>query len=100
MSNPVDSKPHHGGDAAGVEAIAHIDHSADLDEKAKLSAYKGDAIEAENAELNMGVLEAVKLYPMATFWAFVMSTTIVSGPLDAFVSPPPHPLPFQGILFS
>jgi hypothetical protein len=26
----------------------------------------------------MGVLEAVRAYPMATFWAFVMSCTIVS----------------------
>ena len=41
---------------------------------------KSDAIEAENAELKMGVLEAVKLYPMATFWAFIMSFTIVSHP--------------------
>jgi SP family general alpha glucoside:H+ symporter-like MFS transporter len=79
MSNPADSKsPGGGGDVAEVEkATTNIDHSADLDEKAKLSAYKADAIEAENAELNMGVWEAVKLYPMATFWAFVMSTTII-----------------------
>lgn len=79
MSNPVESKAP-GGDLGEVEAhgAVHIDHSADLDEKAKLSSYKADAIEAENAELNMGVLEAVRLYPMATFWAFVMSTTIVS----------------------
>ncbi len=78
MSNPVDSKPR-GGDPAEVEAHpAHVEHSADLDEKANLAAYKSDAIEAENAELNMGVLEAVKLYPMASFWALIMSTTIVS----------------------
>jgi len=78
MSLPVDSKSP-GGDLAEIEGHhAHVDHSADLDEKAKLAAYKPGAIEAENAELNMKVLEAVRLYPMATFWAFVMSTTIVS----------------------
>jgi SP family general alpha glucoside:H+ symporter-like MFS transporter len=79
MSNTVDDKALGGGDAAEVEAqAAEIDHTADLDEKAKPSAYKADAIMAENAEHNMGVLEAVKLYPMATFWAFIMSSTIVS----------------------
>ena len=41
-------------------------------------AYKADAIEAENAEHNMTVMEAVRAYPMASFWAFVMSCTIVS----------------------
>jgi SP family general alpha glucoside:H+ symporter-like MFS transporter len=63
MSNPVESKSP-GGDLEEVEAQpAAIDHTADLD---------------ENAEHRMGVLEAVRLYPMATFWAFVMSSTIVS----------------------
>jgi len=85
MSNPIDAKPATGvvgggGDAAEVEKApqtAHIDNSADLDEKAKLAEYKAGAIEAENVELNMGVLQAVRQYPMATFWAFVMSTTII-----------------------
>jgi SP family general alpha glucoside:H+ symporter-like MFS transporter len=78
MSNPVESKSP-GGDLEEVEAQpAQIDHTADLDEKAALAAYKPDAIEAENAEHRMGVLEAVRLYPMATFWAFIMSSTIVS----------------------
>lgn len=43
--------------------------------------YKMEAIEAENAEYQMTVLQAVKAYPMASFWAFVMSCTIVSPPL-------------------
>jgi hypothetical protein len=34
-------------------------------------------IEAENVEHDMGVLDAVKAYPMAATWAFVMSCTIV-----------------------
>lgn len=41
--------------------------------------YRADAILAENAEHNMTVLEAVRAYPMASFWAFVMSCTIVSA---------------------
>jgi SP family general alpha glucoside:H+ symporter-like MFS transporter len=79
MSNPVDSKSY--GDAPEVEAtgdISQVEHAYDLDEKAKISDYKADAVEAENAEHNMGVLEAVREYPMASFWAFVMSFTIVS----------------------
>ena len=44
----------------------------------KVSDFKADAIEAENAEHNMTVLGAVKAYPMAAFWAFVMSSMIVS----------------------
>lgn len=47
-------------------------------EKAGIADYKADAIEAENAEHNMTVLEAVRAYPMASFWAVVMSCTIVS----------------------
>jgi MFS transporter, SP family, general alpha glucoside:H+ symporter len=68
-------------DDTAVEAQRHISHDNngyDLDEKAKVADYKADAVEAENAEHNMGVLDAVKAYPMATFWAFIMSFTIVS----------------------
>lgn len=86
MSGPADHKSPD-GDVVGLESqSAHIDHSADLNEKADLAAFKGDAIEAENVELRMGVWEAVKLYPMASFWAFVMSSTIVSTLFS--ISPP------------
>jgi len=47
--------------------------------------YKADAVEAENAEHNMGVLEAVRAYPMASFWAFVMSFTIIMESYDVFL---------------
>lgn len=47
------------------------------EEQAKVSDYKAAAIEAENEEHDMTVLQAVKAYPMASFWAFVMSCTIV-----------------------
>jgi hypothetical protein len=75
-------------DASGgpLEVDGQVGHSYDLDEKATAADYKADAIEAENAEHNMTVLEAVRAYPMASFWAFVMSSTIVSrlfpSPLD------------------
>jgi SP family general alpha glucoside:H+ symporter-like MFS transporter len=42
-------------------------------EKAEMSDFKASAIEAENAEHNMTVLQAVRAYPMASFWAFVVS---------------------------
>ena len=65
-------------DVAQIEKRpSHVDNSADLDANAKLAEYKAGAIDAENAELKMRVLEAVRLYPMASFWAFVMSSTII-----------------------
>jgi SP family general alpha glucoside:H+ symporter-like MFS transporter len=57
---------------------AQVEHQDVFAEKALAADYKAEAIEAENAEHNMTVLEAVKQYPMASFWAFVMSCTIVS----------------------
>lgn len=57
----------------------HVER-ADDEVKADMTQFKADAVEAENAEYSMTVLEAVKAYPMACFWAFVMSFTIVSCP--------------------
>ncbi|KAB8211083.1 MFS transporter sugar porter SP family protein [Aspergillus parasiticus SU-1] len=47
----------------------------DVDEKVDYD--RAGALEAEQAEHNMTVLEAVKAYPAASWWAFVMSFTIV-----------------------
>jgi SP family general alpha glucoside:H+ symporter-like MFS transporter len=41
------------------------------------AAHRAEAIMAENVEHNMTVIEAVKAYPWASFWAFVFSCTIV-----------------------
>jgi len=82
---PADSKSPGGPDVEVEGAFSHVDHAADLDEKAKVSDYKADAVEAENAEHNMGVLEAVRAYPMASFWAFVMSFTIIMESYDVFL---------------
>ncbi|RWA10274.1 hypothetical protein EKO27_g4827 [Xylaria grammica] len=65
--------------------VSQDEHAYDLDEKAHVADYKAGAVEAENAEHNMGVLEAVRAYPMATFWAFVMSFTIVMESYDVFL---------------
>ncbi|KAK5110936.1 hypothetical protein LTR62_005474 [Meristemomyces frigidus] len=61
------------------------DHQAVYAEKADVADYKADAILAENAEHNMTVLGAVKAYPMASFWAFVMSCTIIMESYDVFL---------------
>jgi SP family general alpha glucoside:H+ symporter-like MFS transporter len=65
----IESKQHH---------ALEIEQTAVYAEKAEIAAYRAGAIEAENVEHNMTVLQAVKAYPMASFWAFVMSCTIVS----------------------
>lgn len=75
MGNPIEKSS---GITPEVELGNDVDHTYDLDEKANIADYKAGAIEAETLEHNMGVLEAVRAYPMATLWAFVMSCTIVS----------------------
>ncbi|KAI8632201.1 alpha-glucosides permease MPH2/3 [Xylariaceae sp. FL1651] len=77
------NKAFNGGDPE--RRVSQHEHAYDLDEKAQMADYKADAVEAENAEHNMGVLEAVRAYPMATFWAFVMSFTIVMESYDVFL---------------
>lgn len=59
-------------------AAQEVEHDAIYAEKAAVADFRAGAIEAENAEHNMTVLEAVRAYPMASFWAFVMSACIVS----------------------
>lgn len=84
MSDGADIKPH--GDTHEVkaeQAFSQVENTYELDEKAKAANFKADAVAAENAEHNMTVLEAVRQYPMAAFWAFVMSFTIV--PLSCFL---------------
>lgn len=85
MSQPVDSKAYDDAPKAEAEGpVSQVEHADTLDEKAN---FRADAIEAENAEHNMGVLEAARAYPMASLWAFVMSCTIVSWALFSFPLP-------------
>ncbi|KAM0335350.1 hypothetical protein ACHAQA_000395 [Verticillium albo-atrum] len=76
MSNFVDSKSP-GGDSEIEGHDIKVEHGYSLEDKARITALKADAIEAENLEHNMGVPEAVRAYPMATLWAFTMSCTII-----------------------
>lgn len=77
MADIVEHKSN-GGDLHVEKAISLVDDSSNLDENAKLAQYRAAAIDAENVEHNMGVLQAVRAYPMAATWAFIMSCTIVS----------------------
>ncbi|KAJ7175438.1 maltose porter [Mycena filopes] len=52
---------------------------------AELASYKAEAMEAELAEHTMTVMEAVRAYPMACFWAFIMSFTIIMESYDVFL---------------
>ncbi|KAF2159163.1 hypothetical protein M409DRAFT_71180 [Zasmidium cellare ATCC 36951] len=52
----------------------------------KVSDFKADAMEAEKSEHDMTVLQAVKAYPMAAFWAFVMSSMIIMESYDVFLA--------------
>lgn len=76
MEKDSESKTYHGEEDMRNDSI--------YAEKADVADYKNDAIEAENEEHNMTVLQAVRAYPMASFWAFVMSCTIVSCILSRF----------------
>lgn len=76
MSGAVEKETDDGNERA--ISLVENSHDADLDQKAAFADYKADAIEAENAEHSMTVMQAVRAYPMASFWAFVMSFTIVS----------------------
>ena len=78
MGDAVAPNKDYGGDVHVEKAISHVDDSAALDEKAQAALYKTQAMDAETAEHDMGVVQAVKEYPMAALWAFIMSCTIVS----------------------
>ncbi|KAJ1338786.1 MFS transporter SP family general alpha glucoside:H+ symporter [Microdochium nivale] len=69
--------------------VSHVD----VDINSKPSDYKASAMEAESAEINMGVIEAVKAYPMAATWAFVMSCTIIMEAYCVFLMGNFIPLP-------
>lgn len=74
MSDPIDIKAH---DAQNEKGISQVEDSHNLDIEAKIEAFKAAAMAAEVEEQQSGVLQAVKEYPMAAMWAFIMSCTIV-----------------------
>lgn len=69
MSTEIETAPHRLSEKNNVEHVGDI--------KTDEANFRADAMEAENAEHNMTVLQAVKAYPMACLWAFIMSSTIV-----------------------
>jgi SP family general alpha glucoside:H+ symporter-like MFS transporter len=75
MNNVITEKP----TVSEVEAQPNSTggHVYDADEKAHYD--RTGAIDAEKIEHDMTVLQAVKAYPAASWWAFVMSCTIVSS---------------------
>lgn len=77
MSSQIESKDYrsHEEEMKTVRNFTQVEHA---EKPAALDSLRAEAIEAENVEHNMTVMQAVKAYPMATFWAFVMSFTIVS----------------------
>lgn len=65
------------GDDPEVQAQKNsVEHVYEVDKKN--SYNRAGAIDAEHLEHKMRVLEAVRAYPSASWWAFVMSCTIVS----------------------
>jgi SP family general alpha glucoside:H+ symporter-like MFS transporter len=85
MSEKIETTPV--GVAADTKGDAiEMEHNYDLDRDAKVADYKAGAIEAENVEHNMGVLQAVRAYPMASLWAFVMSSTIIMESYCVFLA--------------
>jgi len=66
MSAEIQNAPH-------SNEKPHIEHVAEKSD----ANFRADAMEAENAEHAMTVLQAAKAYPMACLWALIMSSTIV-----------------------
>ncbi|KAJ7918447.1 maltose porter [Mycena leptocephala] len=64
--------------ASEKDQVEHADNMNGAD-------FKADAMEAELAEHDMTVMQAVRAYPMACFWAFVMSFTIIMESYDVFL---------------
>jgi hypothetical protein len=50
------------------------------------SSAKKEAIHAEQADVNMGILEAIRTHKTAVFWSLMMSMTVVSIILSDGVS--------------
>lgn len=71
----MDIKSH---DVQNEKGFTQVDNTHNLDVHSKIEAFKAAAMAAEVEEQKSGVIQAVREYPMAAFWAFIMSCTIVS----------------------
>jgi SP family general alpha glucoside:H+ symporter-like MFS transporter len=74
MNHDMSEKP---GSTMEIEAQPGSNVTPTHDINEKVGYDRSGAIDAERIENNMTVLEAVKAYPAASWWAFVMSCTIV-----------------------
>ncbi|CZT50550.1 related to alpha-glucoside transport protein [Rhynchosporium secalis] len=63
--------------ATEIEAHPTSSQGPVYDNDEKVDYNRSAAIDAEKIEHDMTVLQAVKAYPAASFWAFVMSCTII-----------------------
>lgn len=73
--NEISEKPN---SAMEVEQQPSSTGGPVYDSDEKIHYDRAGAMNAERIEHDMTVLQAVKAYPAASFWAFVMSCTIVS----------------------
>jgi SP family general alpha glucoside:H+ symporter-like MFS transporter len=76
MNNGITEKP---TSASEIEAQPTSTGGPVYDVDEKVDYNRTGAIDAENIEHDMTVLQAVKAYPSASWWALVMSCTIVSS---------------------
>lgn len=76
MNKVITEKP---TSASEVEAQPTYKGETVYDVGEKTEYDRTGAINAEKIEHDMTVLQAVKAYPAASWWAFVMSCTIVSS---------------------
>lgn len=81
----ISSESPRAGDEVEAQKTS-VEHISDSHEKVNYN--RAGAIDAETIEHRMGVLEAVRAYPSASWWAFVMSCTIVSFPVTHPLRPP------------
>jgi SP family general alpha glucoside:H+ symporter-like MFS transporter len=77
MNTDISEKPI----SSAIESEAER-HETSHDTGEKAGYDKSGAIDAENIEHDMTVMQAVKAFPAASWWAFVMSSTIVSSLLN------------------
>jgi SP family general alpha glucoside:H+ symporter-like MFS transporter len=75
MNNVINEKP---TPASEIESHPTLKSEPVYDVGGKVAYDRSGAIDAERIEHDMTVLQAVKAYPAASWWALVMSCTIVS----------------------
>jgi hypothetical protein len=82
MSSDLKYQHHHDGEKVDRGMAGDVDelqkHNVHQSEVLVDANLMSNAFDAENREHEMGVMEAVKMHPMACFWAFIFCFTIVS----------------------